>query len=98
MRWWVSRPDYTPSRFDSDPPIERWRGIYNLRDRPGEHLNKITIREMKRLLRYSIFSSTNLKITGFGGRHPLFRFLDPLRHVPLIQEVYHSVAIAELRR
>lgn len=35
IRWWVSRPGYVPTRFDSNPPVERWLGLYNLRDRPG---------------------------------------------------------------
>lgn len=98
MRWWVSRPDYVPTRFDSDPPVERWRGLYNLRDRPGEHLNKITIREMKKLLRYSLFSSTQLHVCGFSSRRRVLRLLDPLRNVPVIQEVYHSIAVGECRR
>src|SRR5688500_14154117 len=46
-RWHLSRPDYVPNHWDSDPPTERWNGLYNLRDRPGEHLNKLTVREMK---------------------------------------------------
>jgi 2-polyprenyl-3-methyl-5-hydroxy-6-metoxy-1,4-benzoquinol methylase len=98
MRWWVSRPEYVPGRFDSDPPIERWCGLYNLRDRPGEHLNKITIREMKKLVKHSRFSTAHLHVIGFGQKHPIFRLLAPLRNIPLIQEVCHSVAIAECRR
>jgi SAM-dependent methyltransferase len=98
MRWWVSRPEYRPRRYDSDPPVERWRGIYNLRDRPGEHLNKLTVREMKLLARYSLFSEAAVNVVGFGRDRPLLRWLDALRHVPVIQEVYHSYVVVECRK
>jgi len=98
IRWSVSRPDYRPTAFDSDPPIERWRGIYNLRDRPGEHLNKITISELKRLVRYTIFRSATMRIVPFGSRNPLVRLLNPLRHVPVLQEVFHSGVVVELMK
>ncbi len=98
IRWWVTRPDYVPSRFDSDPPLDRWRGIYNLRDRPGEHLNKITIREMKKLVRYSIFQSGRLTVLGFTAKHPLARLLNPLARIPILQEVWHSTAVCECRK
>lgn len=97
-RWKLRRPDYVPTHWDSDPPTARWDGVYDLRDRPGEHLNKLTVKEMKQLLRYSAFSEATLTVHGFGAGHPMFRVLDPLRHVPWVQEVYHSLAVAECRR
>jgi SAM-dependent methyltransferase len=97
-RWSLSRPGYVPNQWDSDPPTARWDGLYNLRDRPGEHLNKLTIREMKRLLRYSSFAKTSLTIVGFGSGHPALRPLDPLRHIPGVQEFYHSLVVAECIR
>jgi SAM-dependent methyltransferase len=45
MRWRLSRPDYRPTRFDSNPPVERWRGLHDLRDRPGEYLKQADARE-----------------------------------------------------
>ena len=98
IRWWVSRPDYLPTRFDSDPPVERWRGLYNLRDRPGEHLNKITIREMKKLARYSIFPYSRLTVLGFTRNNPLVRLLNILTRVPLLQEIWHSAVVMECRK
>lgn len=98
MRWWVSRPDYVPTRFDSKPPVERWRGLYNLRDRPGEHLNKITIREMKKLVRHSVFKYSRLQVLGFTRNHALVRLLNLLTRVPLVQEVWHSTAVVECRK
>jgi SAM-dependent methyltransferase len=97
-RWILSRPNYVPNRFDSSPPTARWDGIYNLRDRPGEHLNKITIREMKRLLRYSPFTRNNLTIVGFSSRHPAAKLINSLRHLPVVQEVCHSIAVGHCQR
>ncbi len=98
IRWSVSRPGYRPTQFDSNPPIERWRGIYNLRDRPGEHLNKITISEIKKLIRYTVFRSAAMTVVPFGSRNPLVRLLNPLRHVPVLQEVFHSFVVVELTK
>jgi 2-polyprenyl-3-methyl-5-hydroxy-6-metoxy-1,4-benzoquinol methylase len=96
IRWIVRQPSYQPSRYDSNPPVKRWEGIYNLRDRPGEHLNKITIREIKRLLRYSVFQENHLEIVGFK-QFPL-SLVNPLRHVPLLQELFHSYVVVECRK
>jgi SAM-dependent methyltransferase len=98
IRWMVSQPDYRPSRFDSQPPVERWRGIYDLRDRPGEHLNKITIREIRRLVRHTVFSEATMRVLGFRKAHPLVPFLNVLRHVPLVQELVHSGIVVRLRK
>ncbi len=98
IRWLVTRPGYIPTRFDSDPPLERWRGLYNLRDRPGEHLNKITIREMKKLVRYSIFPHSRLKVLGFTRANWLVHVLNILTRVPFLQEVWHSTVVVECRK
>jgi hypothetical protein len=100
QRWIVSRPDYQPSRFDSDPPIERWRGLYDLSQRPGEYLNKMTLGKLKRLLKHSIFPAARMHVIGFQhpAPKPLFRLVNRLRHVPLLQEVFHSYVVLELAR
>jgi hypothetical protein len=98
VRWWVSRPDYVPHRFDSDPPIERWRGLYDLRQRPGEYLNKITLREMKKLVHRSPFRTGKMHVIGFGRSSPAVKVLNVLRHVPVIQEAVHSYVVLEFEK
>ena len=93
IRWQVSQPDYQPSMWDSDPPIARWKGIYDLRDRPGEYLNKITIRQMDKLVRYSDFSVGKLRVYGFGNSK--FKWLNPLSKIPGIREIVHSYVVGE---
>ncbi len=94
----VSQPDYIPGRFDSNPPIERWRGLYDLRDRPGEYLNKLTLRKLNKLVKYSIFPYTEKTVIGFSENHNLLRPLNLLKDIPMLQEVFHSLVVVECRR
>lgn len=97
-RWWVSRPEYKPHRFDSDPPVARWRGLYDLRQRPGEYLNKITLAEMKKLVRHAPFSRGQMHVIGFGRSSPVVKALNVLRHIPVIQEALHSYVVLEFEK
>jgi 2-polyprenyl-3-methyl-5-hydroxy-6-metoxy-1,4-benzoquinol methylase len=92
----VSAPDYTCSRFDSRPPVRRWEGICNLRDRPGEHLNKITIREIRKTVRHSPFAESRVHVVPYqnSSLRP-FRFLS---RIPVVQEMFHSAVVGELVR
>ena len=94
IRWRISQPDYRPSRFDSDPPIERWRGLYDLRDRPGEHLNKITLREIRKLIRYNIFGKGTLTLLPIRLRPRWFFRL--LVRLPWLDELFHAYLVVRL--
>ena len=94
VRWKVSSPDYQPTDWDSDPPIARWDGVYDLRDRPGEYLNKITVRQLKKLVHYAPYRRGRVIIIGF--RNPRLRWLNPLRHIPIVNEVFHSAVVGML--
>jgi len=96
IRWRVSRPGYRPSRFDSNPPIERWRGLYNLRDRPGEHLNKITLSEIRKLIKYNIFGPGVMRLSPIRHRPQwLFQCLVGL---PGLDELFHAYLAVRLDR
>lgn len=98
IRWDVCRSDYRPSRFDSSPPVERWRGLYDLRDRPGEYLNKITIRGVKRLLHYGPFKESRLTVVPFSRPAWLAPIARIMVRVPVVQECLHSGVVAECLR
>lgn len=98
QRWILSQPDYVPSRFDSNPPVERWRGVYDLRQRPGEYLNKITLGEMKKLIAYSPFKRGRMHVAGWNRPSPVFKIANILRHVPVIQEALHSYVVLEFEK
>ena len=93
----VSDPAYIPTMWDSDPPGARWEGIKDLRDRPGEYLNKITIGNLKKIINESKFCSGKLRVEGFSWtRAQILRCLNFLAQIPLIQEVYHSGCFGRL--
>lgn len=92
----VSAPDYVPSRFDSDPPTLRWEGVCNLRDRPGEHLNKITIREIRKTVRYSPFAEGRVHVIPY--QNPSLRPWRFLSRIPVVQEMFHTAVVGELVR
>lgn len=96
IRWKISRPDYKPSRFDSPVPLDRWKGIYNLRDRPGEHLSKLTLADVRKILRYTIFTSGYMVLWPIGGRLTwLFR---ALIRVPYLDELFHGYLVVRLEK
>lgn len=92
----VKEPYYRPVMWDTDPPIKRWEGISDLKDRPGEYLNKITIADIKKLVRNSKFEHSNLDVIGFGKW--FMRPFNFLAKVPLVQEVYHSGVFGKLEK
>lgn len=95
IRWLLARPDYRPTMWDSDPPTARWEGVYDLRDRPGEYLNKITIRQIRKLVRYAPFRGGKVLVVGYQNR---FRWLAFLRHAPIINEAFHSRVVGVLEK
>jgi 2-polyprenyl-3-methyl-5-hydroxy-6-metoxy-1,4-benzoquinol methylase len=98
IRWRVSQPGYQPSRFDSDPPIQRWLGIYNLRDRPGEHLNKITLAEIRRMVKYSVFDNGIVQVIPFQPRNLPLRLMNLLGRLPWLDEMFHSGVVARMEK
>jgi 2-polyprenyl-3-methyl-5-hydroxy-6-metoxy-1,4-benzoquinol methylase len=94
-RWQLRRPNYQPTMWDSDPPTARWEGVYDLRDRPGEYLNKITIRALRKLIRYAPFRRGRIVVVGYQNR---FRVLSFLSHIPVLNEVLHSRVVGILEK
>ena len=103
IRWKVTQPSYTPGRFDSDPPIERWRGLYSMNHRPGEYLNKITIATFRKAARYSLFEESMVTVLPMGawsGKAGTLggRVAHVLAKLPLFEELFHSAIVGEFRR
>ncbi len=83
---------YRPGYWDSDPPWRRWEGVDDLRDRPGEHLNKVTIHQLRRDLKSLPFRERELRVVGFR-RGGILRSLNLMSHVPLLREFWHSYLV-----
>jgi SAM-dependent methyltransferase len=99
VRRMLQTPFYVPTMWDSVPPVARWEGVTDLGERPGEHLNRITIRGMRDAVQRSRFGGGQLRVTGFSfGRRPWLRWMNILAAVPGIQEAYHSGCFGRLVR
>lgn len=95
----LKAPYYRRTMWDSEPPDKRWEGVRDLCDRPGEYLNKITVRGMKKAIRASRYEEGRLRVAGFSWqRAPVFRCLNFLARVPGVQEMYHSGCFGRLTR
>jgi SAM-dependent methyltransferase len=95
----VSMPEYRRSMWDSDPPVLRWENVNDLHDRPGEYLNKITVRGLRQAMNKSRFAGGRLRVMGFSWRrHSWMRWLNVLTRIPVIQEAYHSAVFGRLER
>ncbi|MEZ6150012.1 MAG: class I SAM-dependent methyltransferase [Pirellulaceae bacterium] len=93
----VAQPYYVASMWDSNPPALRWQGCNSLHDRPGEYLNKFTIRKFRKAMAASEFSKWELKTEGFSATsHRVLACFNFLTRIPLVQEVYHSVVLGRL--
>lgn len=92
-------PDYRPFMWDSNPPVTRWAHVKDLRDRPGEYLNKITVQGLKRAMKSSRFGDGRLLVAGFSWRQcPWMRWLNVMAKIPVIQEVYHAGCFGRVTR
>lgn len=95
----ISSSYYKPNMWDSHPPVKRWENINNLRDRPGEYLNKITIFGLKKAIRQSKFKKGRLHLESFSWKQaPFMKCFNLLTYIPGIQEIYHSGCFGRLER
>lgn len=99
VRGIVGSSFYQPAMWDSDPPLKRWEGITDLGDRPGEYLNKITIKGIRQAVKASKFGGGEITVEGFSWKQlPVMRVFNFLARVPVVQEVYHSAVFGRLKK
>jgi 2-polyprenyl-3-methyl-5-hydroxy-6-metoxy-1,4-benzoquinol methylase len=92
-------PWYVPTMWDSIPPVARWVGVQDLKNRPGEYLNKITLRGIRQAMNKSQFGGGQLRVAGFSWNgKPWLRWLNILARIPGIREAYHSACFGRLVR
>lgn len=90
---------YQPNMWERIEGLDRWDSVTTLRDRPGEPLNMLSLRDVRRLLEQSPFELQQFRTFGFGGkRHKLARLAAPLAGAPLLCEVFHSYYTALLAK
>ncbi|MGO9598648.1 MAG: class I SAM-dependent methyltransferase [Isosphaeraceae bacterium] len=99
IRTLIRSPGYVPNVWERMEGLGRWDGIVTLRDRPGEPLNMLSLRRIRRVLRDSPFELVQFRVLGFGGKtNRLAVLASPLAQVPVLQEVFHSYYTALLAK
>jgi SAM-dependent methyltransferase len=92
-------PTYTPNAWDELDGLNRWDNVQTLRDRPGEPLNLLSLRQIRKILDQSDLIVEQFQVHGYSGRgHRLSRVLGGLARIPLAQELFHSYYTAVLRK
>jgi SAM-dependent methyltransferase len=92
-------PDFVPNKWDELEGVDRWDRITTLKDRPGEPLNMLNLREIQALLARSDFELLEFKTWPISsGRGPLAAVLGPLARLPLTREFFHSYYTAVLKK
>jgi SAM-dependent methyltransferase len=91
--------DYIPSVWDRLEGPDRWAGVTTLRDRPGEPLNMLSLRAIRRVLAKAPFEMVEFSVHGFQGkRSRLARLLNPAARLPVLEELLHSYYTVRLRK
>jgi SAM-dependent methyltransferase len=90
---------YTPNVWERLEGLGRWDNVKTLKDRPGEPLNMLSLRGVKKVLRASPFRLDQFRVHGFSGRrHPVAWALSAMASIPLLREVFHSYYTAVLSK
>jgi hypothetical protein len=97
IRRLLRSPGYLPNAWERREGLGRWDNVTTLKDRPGEPLNMLSLRQIRRVLRDSSFELLQFRVFGFSGRaNKLARLVSPLSSVPLLRELLHSYYTALL--
>ena len=82
---------YVPNAWERREGLGRWDNVTTLKDRPGEPLNMLSLRQIRRVLKNSAFELLQFRVFGFSGQaHKLARLVSPLSRVPVLRELLHS--------
>ena len=97
IRKLLRRSDYVPNVWERMEGLDRWDNVKTLKDRPGEPLNMLSLRQIRRILHESPFQLQEFRLFGFGGRkNKLARLLQPFAQLPWLDELLHTYYTALL--
>lgn len=95
----VRQPDYELTFWERREGIQRWDQVRTLRDRPGEPLNQLSLRGVRRVLAQSPLRLESFQVwTYSAAAGPLARALGGMARLPLFDELFHSYYTALLRK
>ncbi|MGH7139749.1 MAG: class I SAM-dependent methyltransferase [Pirellulales bacterium] len=97
IRSLLRSPGYQPNHWERLEGLDRWDGIETLKDRPGEPLNMLSLRGVRRVMAASPLVVRRFQVYGFAGRRlRCARLLSGAAQLPLLDEVFHSYYAAVL--
>lgn len=91
-------PAYRRTYWDDSEGIARWDGISSLKDRPGEPLNQLSLRRIRRALRHSEFELQTFQLYPPREDRLIGAVIRPLLRLPVFSELFHGYYTAVLRR
>lgn len=78
----------------------RWKDVKDLSQRPGEYLNKLTIRKIRKVIKsIQYFKNKQIRIHGFSGSSIKgTSVLGFLSKIPILDEFFHSYVTITLQK
>jgi SAM-dependent methyltransferase len=99
IRRTIHEPDYVANYWEQTEGLSRWDNVQTLKDRPGEPLNMLSLRQVRQLLSKSPFELTRFEVFGFSGKtNPLARSASFLSKIPVAREICHSYYTIQLTK
>ncbi|MEO8724931.1 MAG: class I SAM-dependent methyltransferase [Acidobacteriaceae bacterium] len=83
--------DYAPTVWDRIDGLDRWDQVQTLKDRPGEPLNMLSLRQAKAAVRSSNFEIVEFGTHGVSAeKSKLLNRLNALTALPVLDELLHK--------
>lgn len=97
IRTLLRSPGYVPNVWERMEGLGRWDHVTTLKDRPGEPLNMLSLRRIRRVLKDSPLDLVRFRVFGFSGRrHKIAAAASWLARLPVLNELLHSYYTALL--
>lgn len=97
IRTVIHRSDYVLNVWEQLEGRNRWDNVRRLKDRPGEPLNQLSLRGIRRVLRRSSFDVEEFRVHALSGStHAFARPASWLSRIPVLREIFHSYYTAVL--
>jgi SAM-dependent methyltransferase len=95
----IHAPQYVPNVWERLEGLGRWDHVHTVKDRPGEPLNMLGLRQVRKVFQKCPFELTQFQVFGFSGKvNPLARPVSFLARVPVLREFFHSYYTALLTK
>ncbi len=98
IRKLLRSPDYQPVFWEVNEGLDRWDKVDTLRDRPGEPLNQLSLRRIRKALRSSPFVIKSFTLYPPAARTIAGKLVRPLLAIPVLDELLHGYYTTVLER